>query len=79
MSERTYAELPDEINGGELRYQRTRHGLRLQMVVTLVTTLIDADIYPATKLAEPYRKRWQVEFGFQAHQDHNEDGHFEIN
>ena len=63
MSERTYAELPDEITVRELRYQRTRHGLRV-MVVTLVTTLIDADIYPATKLAEPYRKRWQVELNF---------------
>jgi hypothetical protein len=29
--------------------------------VTLVTTLVDAELYPLVELAELYRKRWEVE------------------
>jgi hypothetical protein len=32
--------------------------------VTLVTTLLDADAYPASELAALYRRRWEIETNF---------------
>ena len=63
MSAETFAALPDEITVRELRYKTSRRGFRVK-TVTLVTTLIDADLYPTSELAELYRKRWQVELNF---------------
>ena len=33
-------------------------------VITLVTTLLDPETYPATELAELYLKRWEIEVNF---------------
>ena len=63
MSAETYAALPAEITVRELRYATARRGFRVK-TITLVTTLIDADIYPASELVELYRKRWQAELNF---------------
>ncbi len=38
----------------------TRPGFRVRSV-TLVTTLLDAEVYPLEALADLYRQRWQVE------------------
>ena len=40
--------------------QLARPGFRVT-VVTLATTLLDAEAYPAEELAEMYHSRWQVE------------------
>jgi hypothetical protein len=52
-------ELPVRI----LRYSLRRAGYRTRCL-TLVTTLVDAQLYPAEQLALLYAKRWQVELWF---------------
>jgi hypothetical protein len=60
MSEAEYRALPESILVRELRYRIEVPGYRTQEV-TLVTTLIDAELYPADALAELYGTRWRVE------------------
>ena len=55
-----YEALPDVLIVRELRYRVTRRGYRTR-AVTLVTTLLDPEGYPATELAELYHRRWQAE------------------
>jgi hypothetical protein len=52
-------ELPVRI----LRYRLRRAGYRTRSL-TLVTTLVDAQLYPAEQLALRYAKRWQIELWF---------------
>lgn len=60
MSEGDYAALPGALIVRELRYDVGRPGFRTR-TVTLVTTLLDADLYPPEALADLYRTRWRVE------------------
>jgi hypothetical protein len=60
MSEADYRGLPESIRVRELRYRITAPGFRTREV-TLVTTLLDAEAYPASALAELYMMRWRVE------------------
>jgi hypothetical protein len=60
MTAAQYASLPGELLVRELRYRIDRPGFRVKEV-TLVTTLLDAELYPLEALAELYRARWQVE------------------
>ena len=60
MSEAEYAALPESIVVRELRYRIEVPGFRTREV-TLVTTLLDAEAYPADALAELYVTRWRVE------------------
>jgi len=60
MTAQQYADLPETITVRELRYRIETPGYRTRSV-TLVTTLLDAEIYPAEELAELYRCRWQIE------------------
>ena len=60
MSAAAYAALPGSIVVRELRYRIEVPGFRTREV-TLVTTLIDAELYPADALAELYGSRWRVE------------------
>ena len=53
------AQLPVRI----LRYRLRRPGYRTRCV-TLVTTLVDAQLYPPEQLALLYAKRWQIELWF---------------
>jgi IS4 transposase len=46
--------------GREVRYRRGTPGFRTREI-TLVTTLLDAEAYGVSDLAELYRQRWQVE------------------
>src|SRR4051812_3657958 len=55
-----YARLPEEVTVRELRYTVHTPGYRVGQV-TLVTTLLDASVYPAEALADLYFRRWQVE------------------
>ena len=60
ISKNEYTSLPEEITVRELRYKVHTRGYRVGEV-TLVTTLLDAAVYPAEELAELYFRRWQVE------------------
>ena len=56
---RMFPELPVRI----LRYSLRRRGFRTRSL-TLVTTLVDAQRYPAEELALLYARRWQIELWF---------------
>lgn len=60
MTAEEFAELPAEITVRELRYRVDVPGFRVR-IITLVTTLLDALIYPKAELAELYRRRWRIE------------------
>jgi Transposase DDE domain len=60
MTEEGFGALPESITVRELRYTVGRPGYRTRSV-TLVTTLLDAELYPAEALAELYGARWRVE------------------
>ncbi len=60
MSAAEYEALPGLIVVRELRYRVDVPGFRTREV-TLVTTLIDAEAYPADELASLYGTRWRVE------------------
>jgi hypothetical protein len=55
-----FAALDDSIELRELRYCIGRKGFRVE-TVTLVTTLLDADVYTVAKLADLYFARWCIE------------------
>ena len=63
LSEADYAALPATLTVRELRYQVAVPGFRTKEI-TLVTTLLDPDRYPATALAELYQQRWEIETNF---------------
>ena len=58
-----FAALPESLLVRELQYEVTRPGFRVKQV-TLTTTLLDAERYPAEELAEAYRLRWTIETSF---------------
>ena len=60
MDEATWATLPETLQVRELRYRTSQRGHRTR-IVTLVTTLLDPEAYPATALADLYLSRWQIE------------------
>lgn len=60
LTPEAYAQLPDSLVVREIRYPVRQRGYRTR-VVTLVTTLLDPELYPAEALAELYGQRWQVE------------------
>jgi len=55
--------IPREMSVRILRYSLRRRGYRTRSL-TLVTTLVDAQRYPARELALLYAKRWQIELWF---------------
>jgi Transposase DDE domain len=60
MSAAEYQALPESIVVRELRYRVEVPGFRTREV-TLVTTRVDAEAYPADELASLYGTRWRVE------------------
>ena len=60
MTPELCAALPEVLCVRELRSRVIQAGFRTQ-TVTLVTTLLEVDLYPADDLAELYHQRWQVE------------------
>jgi Transposase DDE domain len=60
MTAEQYSLLPPELIVRELRYHTGRAGFRVREV-TLVTTLLDAELYPLEELAALYRRRWEAE------------------
>jgi len=63
MEADTWTRLPETLLLRELRYQTPQRGFRTKEI-TLVTTLVDAEVYPATDLAKLYLSRWQIEINF---------------
>lgn len=60
MDRATYAALPAELTVREVTVHVKVRGFRVKWL-TLVTTLLDADEYPAEELAAVYRARWHAE------------------
>ena len=60
MSQEQFSALPTSIEVRELRYAIPAKGFRPREI-TLVTTLLDADRYSKARLAELFRKRWEIE------------------
>jgi hypothetical protein len=60
MTAEQFAGLPETLTVRELRYRVSQRGFRTRSV-TLVTTLLDAEVYPLEALAELYGTRWRVE------------------
>jgi hypothetical protein len=60
ISREAYHALPQQMLLRELRYRVTCRGYRTR-TVTLATTLLDPQRYPAEALAELYQRRWQAE------------------
>jgi hypothetical protein len=60
LTREALAALPDSLVLREVRYYIGTPGFRTRQI-TVVTTLLDAEIYRVADLAELYRQRWQVE------------------
>jgi hypothetical protein len=60
MDEETYRQYPDTLTIREVRVRLRGKNLRSR-ILTLATTLRDAQAYDKTDLAELYRQRWQAE------------------
>lgn len=58
-----YAALPAAIMVRELRYSIHEKGFRPK-AITLVTTLLDAERYSLSELANQFRRRWEIETNF---------------
>jgi Transposase DDE domain len=60
MDEAQFAELPDDLTVRDLRYQIQRKGFRAKLI-TLATTLVNAEFYGVEVLSELYFARWGIE------------------
>jgi len=60
MSAEQYAALPHALTLREVRVRVAQKGFRTRSLV-VVTTLLDAEEYPADEIALLYRQRWQAE------------------
>lgn len=60
MNQSDYETYPSYILVRHVKHKFTRKGFRCKEHI-LATTLLDAKVYTSEKLAELYRKRWQVE------------------
>lgn len=60
MTEQEYERYPRMILIRHMKYKIGQGGFRTRQII-LATTLLNAKIYSADKLAELYRQRWQVE------------------
>jgi hypothetical protein len=60
LTREALAALPEALVLREVRYHLGTPGFRTRQI-TLVTTLLDAEVYRVADLAELYRQRWQVE------------------
>jgi hypothetical protein len=65
MSPEQYAALPDELVLREVRVRVTQRGFRPKVIV-VVTSLLDAEEFPPSEIAELYRRRWQAELNLRS-------------
>ena len=77
MTQEQYESLPEEIEVRELRYQVHRKGFRVKQV-TLLTTLLAADVFTLEELADLYRRRREIETNFGHIKTDHENGYSEV-
>lgn len=65
MSQEQYDSLPEELTVREVRVRVDQKAFRTRELV-VVTTLLDADEYPAEEIANLYRRRWQAELNLRS-------------
>jgi putative transposase len=65
MSREQYRTLPDTLTLREVRVLVAQPGFRTKRLV-VVTTLVDAEHYPADEIAVLYRRRWQAELNLRS-------------
>lgn len=65
MPPEEYAALPTTMSIREFRYRVVRRGYRTRQIV-VATTLLDAERYPAEKIAELYGLRWDAEINLRS-------------
>lgn len=65
MSREQYAAMPAELELREVRVRVEQQGFRTKSLV-VVTTLVDAQEYPAAEIAALYRRRWQAELNLRS-------------
>lgn len=65
MDDATYATIPETIVLRMMRFNIAMPGCRTKSI-TLITTLLDPDAYPAEAVAELYGYRWNVELDIRA-------------
>lgn len=65
MSKAQYAALPAELELREVKVVVQQKGFRTKELV-IVTTLLDAEQYPAAEIAKLYRRRWQAELNLRS-------------
>jgi hypothetical protein len=63
LSTETWATIPEQITVRVIRFTATIRGQRARRI-TLVTTLLDPELYPATELIALYARRWNLELCF---------------
>ena len=63
LSKAIWKRIPREVSVRVVRFTLAVPGFRAQSV-TLVTTLLDAQAYPAEELARLYARRWRIELWF---------------
>jgi len=63
LSKAIWQRIPQALSVRVVRFTLTVPGFRTQSV-TLVTTLLDAQAYPAEELARLYARRWRIELWF---------------
>ena len=74
MDPGVYGQLPDSLSIRHVRYRVDQPGYRTRLI-TLATTLVDADRYPAEELANLYRRRWQAELHLRSLKTHMQMDH----
>lgn len=58
-----WRKVPDSITIRVVRSQIERHGFRTRLV-SIATTLLDPEKYPASEIAAVYLRRWRIELSF---------------
>jgi hypothetical protein len=65
ISKEQYDSLPDDLTMREVRVVVEQKGFRTDALV-VVTTLLDAEEFPAAEIAALYRRRWQAELNLRS-------------
>lgn len=74
MSQEDYDSYPASISVRHIRYKVPRQGFRTREV-TVVTTLLDAELYSVEDLSNLYRRRWDVELHIRSLKTHMQMEH----
>ncbi|MES2307797.1 MAG: transposase [Verrucomicrobiota bacterium] len=59
----TFQSYPDQLPVRIIQFKVQVKGFRTSKI-TLMTTLLDPELYPTQKIIDLFRKRWEIETGF---------------